>query len=50
MQRRDDVVAFNLQAMLGHANLQTTAIYTHVAVAQLKKIHDATHRAGNNTC
>jgi integrase len=38
-----------VQAMLGHANLQTTAIYAHVAVAKLKKSHDATHRAGNNT-
>jgi integrase/recombinase XerD len=36
-----------VQAMLGHANLQTTAIYTHVAVAKLKKIHDATHPAGS---
>lgn len=34
-----------VQAMLGHANLQTTAIYTRVAVAKLKKIHDATHPA-----
>ncbi len=34
-----------VQEMLGHANLQTTAIYTHVAVAKLKQIHDATHPA-----
>ena len=34
-----------VQAMLGHAHLQTTEIYTHVAVAKLKKIHDATHPA-----
>ena len=34
-----------VQVMLGHANLQTTAIYTQVAVAKLKQIHDATHPA-----
>ena len=34
-----------VQEMLGHANLQTTAIYTHVAVAKLKQIHEATHPA-----
>ncbi|HZZ81455.1 MAG TPA: site-specific tyrosine recombinase XerC [Gemmataceae bacterium] len=34
-----------VQAMLGHVHLHTTQIYTHVAVAKLKKIHDATHPA-----
>jgi integrase/recombinase XerD len=34
-----------VQAILGHAHLHTTQIYTHVAVAKLKKIHDATHPA-----
>ena len=34
-----------VQAMLGHAHLQTTQIYTHVAVTKLKKIHEATHPA-----
>jgi integrase/recombinase XerD len=34
-----------VQAMLGHAHLQTTAIYTQVAVGKLKQIHDATHPA-----
>lgn len=34
-----------VQAILGHVHLHTTQIYTHVAVAQLKKIHDATHPA-----
>ena len=34
-----------VQAMLGHDNLQTTAIYTQVAVAKLKQIHEATHPA-----
>lgn len=34
-----------IQAMLGHANLQTTEIYTHVSIDKLKQIHDATHPA-----
>jgi integrase/recombinase XerD len=32
-----------IQEMLGHANLQTTQIYTHVSIQKLKAIHDATH-------
>ena len=34
-----------VQAMLGHANLETTQIYTHVSVSKLKEIHSATHPA-----
>lgn len=34
-----------IQAMLGHADLATTQIYTHVSVAKLKEIHAATHPA-----
>ncbi len=34
-----------VQAMLGHAHLDTTQIYTHVAINKLKEIHDATHPA-----
>ena len=34
-----------IQAMLGHANLKTTQIYTHVAIRQLQEIHRATHPA-----
>ena len=34
-----------LQAMLGHENLETTAIYTHVAIDKLQAIHAATHPA-----
>lgn len=32
-----------VQAMLGHAHLSTTAIYTQVAIGQLKAVHAATH-------
>jgi integrase/recombinase XerD len=34
-----------IQAMLGHAHLSTTQVYTHVALAKLKEIHAATHPA-----
>jgi integrase/recombinase XerD len=34
-----------IQAMLGHANLQTTEIYTHVSIGKLREIHKATHPA-----
>ncbi len=34
-----------IQAMLGHADLNTTQIYTQVSVAKLKEIHNATHPA-----
>jgi integrase/recombinase XerD len=34
-----------IQAMLGHAKLQTTQIYTHVSIRKLKEIHNATHPA-----
>ena len=32
-----------IQAMLGHANLQTTEIYTHVSIDKLIAVHGATH-------
>lgn len=32
-----------IQEMLGHANLETTQIYTQVSIRKLKEIHDATH-------
>jgi integrase/recombinase XerD len=32
-----------IQAMLGHAKLDSTQIYTHVAVRKLQEIHRATH-------
>jgi integrase/recombinase XerD len=34
-----------IQAMLGHAELSTTQIYTHVAIGQLKAVHALTHPA-----
>lgn len=34
-----------IQAILGHASLSTTAVYTHVSIRQLKAIHAATHPA-----
>jgi integrase/recombinase XerD len=34
-----------IQAMLGHASIETTEIYTHVAIDKLREIHDATHPA-----
>jgi integrase/recombinase XerD len=32
-----------IQAMLGHADISTTQIYTHVAIRKLKEIHELTH-------
>jgi len=34
-----------IQIMLGHANLQTTEIYTQVSIDKLQQIHAATHPA-----
>jgi integrase/recombinase XerD len=32
-----------IQAMLGHASLDTTAVYAHVAIRALKEVHERTH-------
>jgi integrase/recombinase XerD len=32
-----------IQAMLGHASLTSTQLYTHVSIRKLKDIHNATH-------
>jgi integrase/recombinase XerD len=34
-----------IQAMLGHEDLSTTEIYTHVSIEKLREIHAATHPA-----
>lgn len=34
-----------IQALLGHSDLSSTQIYTHVAIHKLKEIHAATHPA-----
>ncbi len=34
-----------IQALLGHAELSTTEVYTPVAIGKLKEIHEATHPA-----
>ena len=34
-----------IQAMLGHATLESTQVYTQVSIRQLKQIHEATHPA-----
>jgi integrase/recombinase XerD len=34
-----------IQAMLGHAKLDTTMVYTQVSIRMLKQVHTATHPA-----
>jgi integrase/recombinase XerD len=36
-----------IQQLLGHANLETTSLYTEVTVRQLQKVHALTHPAEN---
>jgi integrase/recombinase XerD len=36
-----------IQAMLGHSNINTTTIYTHLSIETLKKVHANTHPAKN---
>jgi integrase/recombinase XerD len=35
----------HVQEMLGHADIGTTQLYTHVSIAKLKAVHNATHPA-----
>ena len=37
-----------IQAILGHAQLTTTEIYTHVTIVKLKEVHALTHPAERN--
>ena len=34
-----------VQAMLGHENIQSTELYTHISIRMLKEIHTLTHPA-----
>jgi integrase/recombinase XerD len=34
-----------IQAMLGHADLNSTQIYTHVSIRKLQEVHAETHPA-----
>jgi integrase/recombinase XerD len=37
-----------IQVLLGHADMNTTQIYTHVAIGKLAQVHAATHPAAQN--
>ena len=39
-----------IQAMLGHADIKTTLVYTRVSIRALKDIHSATHPARAHAC
>jgi site-specific recombinase XerD len=35
----------SIQTLLGHRDLSTTEVYTHVTIEQLKQVNNATHPA-----
>jgi len=35
----------HIQIMMGHSKLETTAVYTHVSIVELKKAHEQYHPA-----
>jgi len=37
-----------IQMLLGHADLRSTQLYTHVSIARLKEVHAATHPANRS--
>ncbi len=39
----------SLQTMLGHENLNTTQIYTHVTIQRLREVHEKTHPGASDT-
>ena len=39
----------SLQIMLGHENLNTTQIYTHVTIQRLREVHEKTHPGASDT-
>ena len=46
VRSRSKTGAFEV-GMLGHASLETTALYTHVAIRTLKEVHERTHPGAN---
>jgi integrase/recombinase XerD len=38
----------HIQEILGHAELSTTALYTHISIGQLQDVHRRTHPAGRS--